>query len=62
MEWKNREGKTIGKLPLTTPEEMAAYPVILPLEDVFLLAYQVKTPAGQRIGWKIASPPNEKTP
>ncbi len=62
MEWKNREGKTIGKLPLTTPEEMAAYPVILPLEDVFLLAYQVKTPAGQRIGWKIASPPKEKTP
>jgi hypothetical protein len=62
MEWKNREGKTIGKLTLTTPEEMAAYPVILPLEDVFLLAYQVKTLAGQRIGWKIAAAPTSTTP
>ncbi len=62
MEWKSREGKTIGKLALTSPEEMAAYPVILPLEDAFLVAYQVKTPVGQRIGWRIAVPPNAKTP
>ncbi|GAB2652284.1 hypothetical protein GCM10027036_01560 [Flavihumibacter cheonanensis] len=59
MEWKSREGKTIGKFALTSPEEMASYPVILPLEDAFLVAYQVKTSAGQRIGWKIAVPPTQ---
>ena len=62
MEWKDRDGKTILRLNLTNPEEMAAYPVILPLEEAFLVAYQVKTPEGQRIGWKITAPPNTKTP
>ncbi len=62
MEWKDRDGKTILRINLTNPEEMAAYPVVLPLEEAFLVAYQVKTPEGQRIGWKITAPPNTKTP
>jgi hypothetical protein len=53
IERKTVDGKTSSRESLTQPEEMASYPVLIPLEEGFLIAYQVKTPAGQRIGWQI---------
>lgn len=53
IEWKTADGITSSRESLTHPEEMASYPVLIPLEEGFLIAYQIKTPAGQRIGWQI---------
>lgn len=53
IEWKSADGKTTSRQSLTNPEEMASYPVLIPLEEGCMVAYQVKTAKGQRIGWQI---------
>lgn len=53
MEWRSAEGKRLSQLILTESGEMASYPVLLPLEDSFLVAYQLRTEKGAGIGWQL---------